>query len=83
MGGSIMGVEEELLARVNYCNVLGHSFPVGSHYNLHVLEGLRQFVWVIAVCWLRELDFRALELGGVFDFGGHFFPHEAYLVVYI
>jgi hypothetical protein len=75
-------VEEELLARVNYFHVLGHSFPVGSHCNLHVLEDLRQIVRVIAVSWLRELDFRALELCGVFDFGGHYFPNEAYLVVY-
>jgi hypothetical protein len=59
-------VEEELLARVNYCHLLGH---VCSHDYLHALEGLRQVVRVIAVSWLRELDFRALELCGVFDFG--------------
>jgi len=56
-------VEEELLARVNYCHLLGH---VCSHDYLHVLEGLRQVVRVI-VSWLRELDFRTLEVGGVFD----------------
>jgi hypothetical protein len=74
-------VEEELLARVNYFHLLGHSFPVCSHYNLRVLEGLRQFVRVIAVIWLHELHFRALELCGVFDFAGHELPiDEAYLV---
>ena len=71
-------MEEELLARVNYCHLLGH---VCSHYNLHFLEGLRQIVRIVAMTWLRELDFRALELGGVFDLGGHEFPNEAFLVV--
>jgi hypothetical protein len=47
---------------------------------MHFLEGLRQIVRIVAVTWLRELDFRALELGGVFDLGGHEFPNEAYLV---
>jgi hypothetical protein len=36
--------------------------------------------FLVAVIWLRELDFRALELCGVFDFGGHEFHNEAYLV---